>query len=792
MVTYEPCALCGLDITGAPVVAEIGGEEKHFCCQGCARVYQAAYENDMLNQVVGKPQQTGRAKGAGLFQPGESTHFAIQGMWCAGCALAAENVLKSTPGVQAADVSFAAESGRLQYDPAVVNPEEVLQSLDSLGYHARLTDDREEAKASRQQEKTFLQLITAAAFGMQVMIIYLVQLYQQYSAGQFDLPMVRHLQYLAWALATPVLFIGGSSFLRGAWRAIRAKTATMDTLVALGTLSAYGYSVYITLTGTGEAYFDSVAMITTFVMIGRWLEALGGGQARKGIRKLLALQPRQAWLQSGEDWVEVKTGSLMLGQTILVKPGERVPVDSRVLKGQAAVDESLLTGESTPVEKFEGDQVFAGTVVSDSPLICQVEKVMDATRLAQITELVEKTLSAKPAIQRTADKASAWFAVGILLAAVITAGGWYLRAGDLSQALIHAVAVLVVACPCALGLATPLALTVSLSRSAGEGVLVRKSNALEQAGRSTMIVFDKTGTLTRGRLSVLAVQPDLQAGLSEKEVLALAAAAEAASEHPIALAIREAHAGNGPSYPGEDFKNLRGMGVTAQIDGRRLLVGSSRLFGDPESYPQLSSAAKVHAQRGETIVWVGWDAVPVAFFALGDDPNPDAIRLIGTLKDQGLRIAILSGDSGETTRAIATELGVEDFRGHCLPSDKTEAIRAWQGEGERVMMIGDGVNDAPALAQAEVSVTVSGGTDIAGETSDLILMRADLLLIPWFIHLSKRVYRIIRENLGWAFAYNLISVPLAALGWISPVIAAGAMACSSLLVVGNSLRLKKG
>ena len=791
MVAYDTCDLCGLDITGKPIIKTIGGEEKHFCCQGCARVYQAAYENGILDQVVTKPVKSDKTKGEGIFQQGESTHFSIEGMWCAGCALAAENVLKSMPGIQSADVSFAAESGRLQYDPKVANPEQVLQSLDALGYHARMMEDVEDKKSSKQQEKTFLQLITAAAFGMQVMILYLVQLYQQYGAGNFDLPMVRHLQYLAWALATPVLFIGGSSFLRGAWRALRAKTATMDTLVSLGTLSAYGYSVYIALTGTGEAYFDSVAMITTFVMIGRWLEAIGGGQARKGIRKLLALQPKTAWLKNGDDWAEVKAGSLAQGQTILVKPGERVPVDAKVLEGHAAVDESLLTGESTPVEKAPGELVFAGTVVSDSPLICQVEKPMDATRLAQITKLVEQTLTTKPSIQRIADKASAWFAIGILLAAVITAIVWYLQTGAFSHALINAVAVLVVACPCALGLATPLALTVSLSKAAGEGVLVRKSNALEQAGQCSMVVFDKTGTLTQGRLSLVTVETSADSEYNEDEALLLAAAAEAASEHPIALAIREAASTKQLPYKAEDFKNLRGMGVSAQVGDHRLLIGSLRLFGEKDKFAVLAKKAQAYSDQGNTIVWMGWDEAPFAFLALRDEPNPDAKELVEKLKAQGLRIAILSGDSVETTKAIAGELGVDDFRGHCMPADKTAAIKAWQDQNEKVMMIGDGVNDAPALAQADVSITVAGGTDIAGETSDLILMRPDLLLIPWFIHLSRRVYRIIRENLGWAFAYNMISVPLAAFGLISPVIAAAAMATSSLLVVGNSLRLRK-
>jgi Cu+-exporting ATPase len=292
-------------------------------------------------------------------------------------------------------------------------------------------------------------------------------------------------------------------------------------------------------------------------------------------------------------------------------------------------------------------------------------------------------------------------------------------------------------------------------------------------------------------LSLVAVQLAPDAGLSEAQVISLAASAEAASEHPIAVAIRAAAGDEENAFIGEDFKNLKGMGVTAQIGERRLLIGSSRLFGDPADYPMLAKSAQEHAALGETIVWVGWDESPLAFLALRDEPNPDAKKLIEQLKENNLRIAILSGDSVATTKAIAEELGVSDFQGHCLPGDKTRAIGAWQEEGERVMMIGDGVNDAPALAQADISVTVAGGTDIAGETSDLILMRPDLLLIPWFIHYSRRVHRIIRENLGWAFAYNLLSVPLAAFGLISPVIAAGAMACSSLLVVGNSLRLRK-
>jgi heavy metal translocating P-type ATPase len=787
----KTCDLCGQEIREGGVEREVGGEERHFCCEGCARVYEVAHDNEMLDLVLPHPEPKPPAMTDFILDRGETAQFTVGGMWCAGCAQAAEQVLRKQPGVKDVQVNFAAERGRMQYDPKKLDPDAVLRSLDNLGYRARLASDPHEQRLARQQESLLLQLIAAAAFGMQVMLLYLVQLYQRYAAGDYNAADVRKLQYLVWLLATPALFYGGSSFLRGAWRAVRARTATMDTLVALGTLSAYGYSVYVTLTGNGEAYFDSVVMITTFIMVGRYLELLGGAQARKGIRKLLQLQPSEAWLGRDGGWMEVDARSLQPGDSILIKPGQRVPADAEIVAGAATLDEALLTGESRPVDKGVGDTVFAGTVVTDDALTCRVIRSVQDTRLAQITHTVEQTLSNKAPIQRLADKASAYFAFGIVGAALVSTVGWLFAGHSVSQALLTGVAVLVVACPCALGLATPLALAVTLGRTTEGGILVRNAVALETAANIKRLVFDKTGTLTQGRMSVVSAAAEPESEVTEGDLLCQAAAVEQFSEHPIARAVLEACPG--PTPKAQDFQNLRGLGASARVQEpvtRRVMVGSSS-FVKVDDGSSLDERVTRHTARGETVIWVGWEETIAGYIALRDEANPSAQEAISQLQVEGITPVILSGDSARTTQALADELGVAEYEGDCPPTKKAKRIQTWQSAGEAVAMVGDGVNDAPALAQADLSITVAGGTDVAGETSDIVLTRANLTLIPWFIQLSRRTRRIIHQNLGWAFAYNLVAVPLASLGIISPVIAAATMATSSLLVVGNSLRLRR-
>jgi Cu+-exporting ATPase len=561
----------------------------------------------------------------------------------------------------------------------------------------------------------------------------------------------------------------------------------MDTLVALGTLSAYFYSVFAVLTGR-PAYFDSVTMITVFIMAGRYIETVGGAQARKDVRSLLELQPDRAWRVGADGALsEVRAAVLAAGDTIVVKFGERVPADATVTDGTGAADEALLTGESAPAPKRVGDTLWAGSVLREGPLTANVERPVDSSRLASIRALVEKTLAGQAPVQRLADTASAYLTFFVLGVAVLTFLGWLLLAHAAAPtALIAAVAVLVVACPCALGLATPLAISVSLGRATRAGVLVRVPAALETAALVNEVAFDKTGTLTVGNLQVTgsgAIE-----GLEPGDLVCAAAAVEQYSEHPLGRAIARSCVGT-PAAGG--VRSVRGLGVEGTLgDGRHVRVGSEEFM--PEAAPAaLLDEAAAHSAEAESVVWVAIDGRVSGFVALRDELLPGAAKAVADLRATGRTALLLSGDSEATTMAVAGKLGIAGHRSRLTPEQKADAVAERKAAGIHVAMVGDGVNDAPALAQADLSVTVWGGSDVAGETSDVVLARPDLDLVPWFLRLSAATRRVTRQNLGWAFAYNVVAIPLAAFGVINPAVAAATMAGSSVLVVGNSLRLRR-
>ena len=709
----------------------------------------------------------------------------VDGLTCPSCAEVVSRTVAQHKGVRASDINFALGKARIDYDPTLTGTDVLVRLIERAGYRARVVGAGAHVAEDRAEEGTLIQLLVALAFGMQVDMFYLAQLYGLYAAGQAGSQQARTIGLFMWAAATPVLFYGGQSFLRGAWSGLMSRTANMDTLVSLGTLSAYAYSVFAVLTGR-PAYFDSVTMITVFIMFGHYIETVGGARARKDVRALLELQPERAWRLEDGGPLEVEAADLRTGDLVVVKQGERVPADATVREGFGAANEALLTGESALAPKRAGDQLWAGTVLSEGPVTAVVDRPVGTSRLAAIRTLVERTLSQQAPVQRLADTASGYLTFGVIAVAVATLVGWTLAGHTLAFALIAAVAVLVVACPCALGLATPLAISVSLGRATRAGVLVRVPAALETAAMVTEVAFDKTGTLTAGALAVTAVET--VDGEDPETISRLAAGVEQFSEHPLGRAIARACA-EPAAITG--MRSVRGSGVEGTTaDGQRIRVGSDAFM--PSALPdELAASAGSHAAAAESLVWVALGGRVVAFIALKDEALPGAVEAVDGLRRFGLRTLPLSGDSEATTAAVAGLLGVSEYRSRLSPEDKAKVISERQAAGALVAMVGDGVNDAPALAQADLGVTVWGGSDVAGETSDVVFARADLDLVPRFLGLSAATRRVTRQNLGWAFTYNLLAVPLAAFGIISPAVAAAAMAGSSLLVVGNSLRLRR-
>ena len=731
-------------------------------------------------------------------------------MTCASCANRVERRLNDLPGVDAS-VNFATARATVDFDPAEVAPARLLDEVAATGYTATLPTEEGDGDGAEQggdaaadEESRSLRerLLVSTVLSVPVLVLAMV------TPLQFD-----NWQWLSLALASPVVVWGGLPFHRAAWINLRHGAATMDTLISLGTLAAFGWSLYALFLGdagmpgmrmdfvliptegasSSEIYLETAAIVTTFLLAGRWFEASTKRRAGEALRSLLELGAKEAAVLD-DDGTErlVPIAELAVGDRFVVRPGEKVAADGVVEEGSSALDMSLLTGESVPVEVRPGDDVAGATVNAGGRLIVRATKVGADTALAQISRLVTEAQSGKAPVQRLADRISGVFVPVVIAIAVATLGFW-LGAGESSTfAFTAAVAVLIIACPCALGLATPTALLVGTGRGARLGLLIRGPEILESTRRVDTVLLDKTGTVTTGQMRLEAVH--VAAGVDEDEALALVGALEDASEHPIARAIAAGARERGLSLsPVEGFTNREGLGVEGVVDGRAVIAGRPALLADWAEHlsPELETKRRELEAGGRTVVAAGWDGEARALFAVADSAKETSSEAIASLKGLGLRPILLTGDNEATARAVAAEVGIDEVIAEVLPAEKADTVRRLQAEGRVVAMAGDGVNDAPALAQADLGISMGTGTDVAIEASDLTIVSGDLRAAGDAIRLSRATLRTIRQNLAWAFGYNVLAIPLAAAGFLNPVLAGAAMAASSVSVVLNALRLRR-
>jgi Cu+-exporting ATPase len=705
------------------------------------------------------------------------TAFAIEGMTCAACSARIEKNLKHLDGVLSASVNLALERADVRLDPARVSNDDVVQAVRDAGYDAKLIDASKPTEPESASNHDGLMVLISAALTTPLLL--------QMAAHTFGF-MFHLAPWMELVLATPVQFILGARFYVGAFRALKSGAANMDVLVALGTSAAFLYSLYLVLSGlgvSGQLYFEGSAVIITLVLLGKWLEARAKRSTASAIRALMALRPETARVLRNGVETEVAITAVQKGDAVVIRPGEKIPTDGLVEDGRSSCDESLITGESFPVSKTVGDAVIGGAMNGAGRLIVRTSAVGSETALAKIVALVQSAQSGKAPVQRLVDRIAAVFVPVIVVIAATTFGGWIITGHTFDQAFVAAVSVLVIACPCALGLATPTALVTGLGAAAKHGILIKDIEALERAHAVDTVVFDKTGTLTKGQLSV--VQMVNLAG-DELENIAFAASVQAASEHPLAKAVvNYAKNKNIKASPITDFISTTGAGVEAFVNGQSVVLGNLEFLSTR------NIAVPALPQTSHTFIVMAVNNQAHAAFIIADVLRPESAMAVKILHQRHIKSVLLSGDNIQVAERIATEVGITQAIGGVKPDHKAAHIATLQKHKHVVAMVGDGVNDAPALSAADVGIAMGSGTDVAMETAGITLLRPDPRLVPAAIDISKATWRKIRENLFWAFIYNFVGLPLAALGFLTPALAGAAMALSSVSVVTNALFLKR-
>jgi Cu+-exporting ATPase len=800
-VTGMSCASCAINIERA--LKKVPGVQQanvNFASEQASVSFDP--ETVQVERVIEK------IKDAGYGVAQASVELPITGMSCANCAMTIERTLKKkVPGVVDASVNFASERARVDYIPSLATVDDFIAAIEGAGYGAIRPDealDGEDAEMQARRAEIRDQTVKFAVGVVFTVPLFILSMGRDF--GLFGLwSQAFWMNWLFLALATPVQFYTGWDYYTGGWKSLRNKSANMDVLVAMGSSVAYFYSLALLLDPRfgHHVYFETSAVIITLIKLGKMLEARTKGRTGGAIRKLMGLRPKTATILVEGREKEISLSQVKVGEDVVVRPGEAIPVDGVVLEGESSVDESMLTGEPIPVDKGEGDRVAAGTINGEGRLIFKAHKVGKDTALARIIKLVQEAQGSKAPIQALADKVAAVFVPGVMGIAVLTFILWWAVGGEFVPAMIRMVAVLVIACPCALGLATPTAIMAGTGKGAEKGMLFRNSQALETATRLSTVVLDKTGTITMGKPAVAELVVSNGHLGDEQDLLRLAASVERGSEHPLGRAVvREAERRGLDLYKAESFKAFRGAGVSAKVDGHEVLVGKPAWLREDEvSLASEEERIRSLQGQGKTVMVVVVDGEPGGLIAVADQLKPESKESIEALHRQHLDVVMLTGDNIQSARAIASEVGVDEVLAEVLPEEKSMKVKELQQKGKIVGMVGDGINDAPALAQADVGMAIGTGTDVAIESGDIILVSGSLSGIPRAIELSRQTMRTIKENLFWAFVYNIILIPIAAgvlypfeflpffLRQLHPILAAFAMAMSSITVVSNSLRL---